>query len=263
MSRRERLRGRPRRQRGSGRARHRTGSPGFGRRGAGWRDHPARAVERAAAQLQAEQAIALERAGQRQLGGRRPARSRSGRNRARRRAGSRRHGRVAWQQSTRGPSARRRCRACGNDRSTASGPSISAGTPPALTCHNRTVPTNFPWRTADRARPSAGARPSRSRWQVRIPRLAPKQASSSASRATTSATRSARIANGTAFGVKPTGVFGKAVMARPSSLPGGVIRQRRCQSFGCRGWEPAHRLPVGQASRASVRCGRSAAAECR
>src|SRR5260370_41870491 len=107
--------------------------------------------------------------------------------------------------------------------STASGPSTSAGTPPALTCHNRTVPTrrvafrkfptpsrqvpsgefpkhpphahfessavliefevrspscgkrcelrirdSRPWLTAESARPSAGARPSRRRWQGRI-----------------------------------------------------------------------------------------------
>ena len=39
---------------------------------------------------------------------------------------------------------------------------------------------------AESARPSAGARPSRRRWQVRAWRLAPKQASSSASRAATS-----------------------------------------------------------------------------
>ncbi len=51
--------------------------------------------------------------------------------------------------------------------STASGPRTRAGLPPALTCHSRTVPTSVPSRTADSARPAAGARPSRRRWQVR------------------------------------------------------------------------------------------------
>src|ERR1700723_2002307 len=110
--------------------------------------------------------------------------------------------------------------------STASGPSTSADAPPALTCHNRSVPTNRSFspcrRTAEKARPSAGARPSRRRWQVRAWRLAQKQASSSASRATTSEARSARITNGAASGSKATGVLRKAVMARQSSLPTAV-----------------------------------------
>ncbi len=102
--------------------------------------------------------------------------------------------------------------------STASGPSTSAGTPPALTCHNRTVPTSRPRLSAESARPPAGACPSRRRWQVRSWRLSPKLASSSASRATTSEARSLRTTNGAVLEVVATG-FRKIAMARQSSLP--------------------------------------------
>ena len=173
------------------------------------------------------------------------------------------------------------------DGSTASGPSTSAGTPPALTCHNRTVPTrrvafrkfptpsrrapsgefpkesphvnpesavvriefevrsrscgrhcelrirdNSPSRTAEKARPAAGVRPSRRRWQVRVWRFAPKAKSSSASRAATSEPRSPRIANGAAFGVRATGVFRNLVMARQSSLAtAGRPPGKRCREI--------------------------------
>ena len=100
--------------------------------------------------------------------------------------------------------------------------------PPALTCHSRTVPTSRPWRTAEKARPSAGARPSRRRWQVRIWRFSPKQASSSASRAATSEARSARIANGAAFGVRARW-SSEAVMARQSPLQRREAPRKRCQ----------------------------------
>src|SRR6476646_8482651 len=122
------------------------------------------------------------------------------------------------------------------DASTASGPRMSAGMPPALTCHHRTDPITRPWRTADKARPSAGARPSRRRWQVRIWRLSPKQASSSASRAATSEARSARIANGAASEMRAAVVFRKAVMARQSSLRTAVKPQsvvRKSGKWGC------------------------------
>ena len=138
------------------------------------------------AQLEAEQPVALERGPA--ATARRSCRpkSRSGRNRAHRRAGSPRDGRAAWRRR----SARVHQR--GADAELAAGiidrqrAQHQRRDAPALTCHNRTVPTSRPSRTADKARPSAGARPSRRRWQVRIWRFSPKQASSSASRATTS-----------------------------------------------------------------------------
>src|SRR4051812_40651087 len=108
-----------------------------------------------------------------------------------------------------------------HEESTASGPSTKAGTPPALTCQNLSVPTRRPWRSAENARPSAGVRPSRRRWQVRSWRLAPNERSSSASRAAMSQPRSARMANRLAFPARATEVFRVSVMARQSSRPNG------------------------------------------
>ena len=232
------------------------------RRLAGRHDHAPGAVERALAQLEAEQAVALERAGQRQFAGLAAPRSRSGHNRARRRAGSPRHGRAPWPPPAPGRISAAPMPSLRHDGSTASGPSTSAGVPPALTCHNRTVPTSRPLRTAEKARPSAGARPSRRRWQVRGWRLAPKQASSSASRAATSEARSARIANGAASAGRATG---SSASSHGTSVPASRRQQAAgsvVSKFGSvKGWEPAHRLPVIQSlEERPVRCGRSAAA---
>ena len=195
---------------------------GFARREAGRRDHAAGAVERALAQLEAEQAVALERAGQRQFAGLAAPRSRSGHNRARRRAGSPRHGRA--------PRGRQRVR-------------ISAAPTPSRAidrqrADQRAAGADVP---QPQRRPAAGARPRRRglrRARVRRAgagrcawRLAPKQASSSASRAATSEARSQRIANGAASGVRATGVFRKAVMARQSSLPTAARPAERCQQI--------------------------------
>src|SRR5436190_17525362 len=185
------------------------------------------------------------------------------------------------------------------DGSTASGPSTSAGTPPALTCHNRTVPTrrvafrkfptpsrqvpsgefpkhpphahfassavliefevrsrscgkrcelrirdSRPWLSAESARPSAGACPSRRRWHVRSWRLTPKVASSSASRATMSEARSLRIANGAASGRGAKVGFRKAAMACQSWLPTAAAGEALSANFAGEGRKPADRLPL-------------------
>src|SRR6266702_6642990 len=204
------------------------------------------------------------------------------------------------------------------DGSTASGPSTSAGTPPALTRHNRTVPTrrvtfrkfptpsqqvssgefpkhpphahfessavliefelrsrscgkrcelrirdSRPWLSAENARPAAGECPSRRRWQVRIWRLTPKLASSSASRATMSEARSLRIANGAVSEMGATVGFRKAVMARQSSLPTAAAGGALSANFAGEGREPADRLPtlLPPTQAGGVRCARVAASD--
>ena len=160
-------------------------------------------------------------------------------------------------------SSRRRAR--GTMGSTASGPSTSAGTPPALTCHNRTVPTNFPWRTAEKARPSAGARPSRRRWQVRKLRFAPKQASSSASRATTSEARSRgsrterRRLRGQSGSSAKQSWHVSPRFRRRCEAEGSVVSKFACEKEGSRRTGSRFRASAGE-SGAGIRCGRSAAA---
>ena len=74
------------------------------------------------------------------------------------------------------------------------GPSISAERfGPAAMCHRRTVPMISPSASMTSDRPSAGILPSRRRSQVFWNRAGPKQASSSASRASTSWKVSSRI----------------------------------------------------------------------
>ena len=208
----------------------------------------------------AEQAVALERAGQRQFAGlsRREAeagiigrvaeqdhRAMAARLRGRQRVT---HQRSADAELAAGRIDRQRAQHQRRHAPGADVPQPHGPDQPAL-AHGR------------KARPSAGARPSRRRWQVRGWRLSPKQASSSASRATTSEARSARIANGAASAVRATGVFRNAVMARQSSLPdGSEAAEALSANSQMKGGEPADRLPIILASRGDVRCGRSAAA---
>ena len=77
-------------------------------------DEAAGAVERARRELEREEAVPLDRAGQPQAAGLLAPRSRSGRNRAHRRRAGRRRGRAGVPRQRRGASARRRCRGCGS-----------------------------------------------------------------------------------------------------------------------------------------------------
>ncbi len=194
---------------------------------AGWHDHAPGAVERALAQFEAEQAVALERAGQRQFAGLAAREAEAGvvgrvaeqdhRAMAARFRGRQRvvHQRRADAELAAGRVDRQRAQHQRRHAPGADVPQPQRPDQPALR------------RTAESARPSAGARPSRRRWQVRSWRLAPKQASSSASRATTSEAARARIANGAAsaggqLGL-PQGSHGTSVLASGGSKAEGSV----------------------------------------
>ena len=130
--------------------------------------------------------------------------------------------------------------------------------------------------------PRPAERPSRSRWQVRALRPAPKQASSSASRAGTSAARSVRMAKPASDSAATTSWVailvmaillpllgqptGRAARKRPTlvgrhrSAIGRAPRRRGAMSSMWRGGAGAPAPQQSDEAYAGVRCGRSATA---